>query len=331
MRYQGFPPRSIGRSHAFGLTVALSVVPWLAMRPVQGAPVAAKAAETLSKAMTLTAGLARVRAHYRPAVVIFDGDIGLTESSGLVDRWLPSEAFAAYSLSRSLKPYVLIRVSPAELARAYPLPALPEETAGGLPGQPPGGPVAVSAPKLTVGDVLGLREGTPAAIILDLRERIVRFYDRPPSAAKRGESAREKSRRLPRTSLLKRHLRQIAKVNFVFAKEARRVEPLLEKAQYSYAAGDSRAAVILVRPLEPPKAQTRMDPVLKDKLAVFLVEIREAAERALARAEALERQRQHFKAIDAFDKTAFDFPFRDVAIRASRRSGAILRKLSFGK
>ena len=325
MRYQAFCPRFFGclRGCAvpFGLAVVFSALSGLALRPIQGAPLAAKTAEKdPSRAMTLTAGLARVRKEYRPAVVLFDAvapdEIG-------IEPWSPSKSFATTALSRSLKPYVVIRVSLAELSRAYPLPPLPGGDAGGQAGS--------AVPKLTVGEVLGLREGKPAAIILDLRERIVRFYDRAPAAARRGESAKEKNRRLPRTSLLKKHLRQIAKVNFLFAKEARRVEPLLEKAQYSYAAGDSRAAVIIVRGLEPPKAQTRMDPVLKDKLAVFLVELREAAEAALGRAEALERQRKHFKAIDTFDKAAFDFPFKDVAVRASRRSGAILRKLSFGK
>ena len=178
-------------------------------------------------------------------------------------------------------------------------------------------------------------------VILDLRERIVRFYDRASDGAqgggaddpaKKGQAAKkDKARRLPRSGRLRRQLKQIAKVNFVFAKEAYRVEPLLEKARYSHAAGDSRAAVSIVRELEPQKAQMRMDPILKEKIAGVIAELREAAEQALARAEALESQRRHFKAMDAFDKAAFDFPFKDIAVRAIRRSGDILRKVSFGK
>ena len=193
---------------------------------------------------------------------------------------------------------------------------------------------AAAGQDLSVAAVLDLDPKRSAVVVLDLRERLIRRFEEDGRKAVDGslpESTTGDGGGVPSLSRLQRDLARVAKVNAIFAKEARRVEPILEKARAGFRAGKVRAGVLAVRGLEGEEAQKSMDPVLKDRVTEVIGEFRNAAEEIFRSGEAFDRARQYFKAIQKFDRVMRDYPFKDISQRAVVRKGTILRKLRFGQ
>ncbi len=247
-----------------------------------------------------------------------------------------------------LKHFVLLRVSAEDLKRTYPAPSTPvaaskkKENAGagdrgadrkkkgskGSPKSPSGsgegtgsdaptpqegsaGDVSIAS---TVGAKLGLGGELSALVVLSYWEDAVESY--------RGK--------LPSRTKLKADLSRFWKVNKIYADEARRVEPEMEKSRYAAKLGNQRDAVLKVRSFEDPKAQNRMDPVLKKKVSELIQDYRAKARKATDEADKLDDARKYTQAIEAFDRIMTDFPFKDVLEHANKRKNECLRKLTLG-
>ena len=293
----------------------------------------------------LVAGLDRVRATYRPALLWYEG----TRKSDDVEGDLV-ELLSYSTLRSTVGRCVLIRIGDEDLTRIYPAPPSgprilakgsrkPRKAAGraGVKGKEKKA-AAVRDPALeprreaktaTVGDRLRLPAGQPALLVLDFRERIVERYDAG----------------VPRRSRLSPRLKKILKINTYLSRRARPVEKALVESRKAFEVGNSRAAILKVRDLESPKIRKSLDPVLQGWSAEVIKEYRDRAGKLLAEAESLEKDGDRLKAdsalkynkaLNAYQRIARDFPFKDVARKANQRQGEILRKLSltgnpFGK
>jgi hypothetical protein len=301
--------------------------------------------------LALAAGLERMRERYQPAIVWYPGPAG---SPGPALEEMMKEG----GFRRTLGRFVLIRLEPADLEKAYPprpLPELPEgepgaakgkqaETPkrGGAKGRPGGGDkpapkeegkqgageapadgeVEPPEPGETAGGVLKIPSGVRALVALSFREIAVRRYDLE----------------LPKASVLQRELDRIWKVNDVQVQVARQVEKMLDASLKSYKLGDTRAAVLAVRDLESPGARKNMDPLLIERLDGTLKKYRERAEKGMAEAAKLaeegdkdrtiEGRVRYHKAIETYDKVIKEYPFPDVVQKANVKKGEILGKLT---
>ena len=262
-------------------------------------------------------GLASIRQRYKPALVWFTGN-SPADALGLIKR-LESSAFR-----RLASRYVLIRLTPADLGKRYsPRPTGPRERKAGrkAPGKPPSKPAGGS----TIADELRLPAGEPALVVLDFRERLVERYDRE----------------LPGKDALNSRLKKILKISDYYARLSLPFEKLLLESKEALKLGNKRTAVLKVRDLESPALRKKMDPVLQSWVAKVIRDYRQEARKALDKAIALEREGdklksdsglKYTKAIDAFEKVAKDYPFKDIAVEANRHSGEILRKMTgFGR
>ena len=262
-------------------------------------------------------GLASIRQRYKPALVWFTGS-SPADALGLIKR-LESSAFR-----RLASRYVLIRLTPADLGKRYsPRPTGPRERKAGrkAPGKPP--PKPAGGP--TIADELRLPAGEAALVVLDFRERLVERYDRE----------------LPGKDALNSRLKKILKISDYYARLSLPFEKLLLESKEALKLGNKRTAVLKVRDLESPALRKKMDPVLQSWVAKVIRDYRQEARKALDKAIALEREGdklksdsglKYTKAIDAFEKVAKDYPFKDIAVEANRHSGEILRKMTaFGR
>jgi len=262
-------------------------------------------------------GLASIRQRYKPALVWFTGS-SPADALGLIKR-LENSAFR-----RLASRYVLIRLTPADLGKRYsPRPTGPRERRVGrkAPGKPP--PKPAGGP--TIADELRLPAGEPALVVLDFRERLVERYDRE----------------LPGKDALNSRLKKILKISDYYARLSLPFEKLLLESKEALKLGNKRTAVLKVRDLESPTLRKKMDPVLQSWVAKVIRNYRQEARKAMDKAIALEREGdklksdsglKYTKAIDAFEKVAKDYPFKDIAVEANRHSGEILRKMTgFGR
>ena len=177
----------------------------------------------------------------------------------------------------------------------------------------------------TVGEELRLPVREPALVVLDFRERLVERYDNE----------------LPGRDTLSSRLKKILKISEYYARQSRPIEKLLLDSKEAQKLGNQRTAVLKVRALEDPGLRRKMDPVLQSWVATMIRDYRQEARKALDKAIALEREGdklksdsglKYTKAIDAFEKIAKDYPFKDIVVEANRHSGEILRKMTgFGK
>jgi hypothetical protein len=297
----------------------------------------------------LEPGVLRVRQEYLPALVVYqaagapsaEGAAAPGNAGGAAEEVFFARFLTDPSFKKVFKQFVLVRLAPGDLEKPYPLPLKPAagKQAGANEKKPAPAeedPAPAAGPAPSVAEVLDLRAERSSAVVLDFRERIVRRYDDGGG----GDSGREAAagrpagapadNALPRPSRLREELDRIWKVNKVFATKAREVEPLLEKSLYSFRAGEIRAAVLIVVPLEEKANQARMDPVLTERIRKMTADYRKRAEEGMTKGDQLDRERKYDLAIDAFDVVMRDFPFKDICQRAAKRKGEILRKVTFG-
>ena len=259
-------------------------------------------------------GLADVRQRYKPALVWYSGSSG-KDDLGLLKR-LENSAFR-----RLVEKYILIRLTPADLKKAYsPKPGGPRTRKAGK-RRPALKPLPAAADGPTVSAELRLPPGDPALVVLDFRERLIERYDRE----------------LPGKDTLSSRLKRILKISDYYARQSIPFEKLLLESKEALKLGNKRIAVLKVRDLESPSLRKRMDPVLQSWVATLIRDYRQAARKALEKAIALEKEGdklkadsglKYTKAIDAFEKVSKDYPFKDIMVEANRHSGDILRKMT---
>jgi len=271
--------------------------------PAGKAPEKAKAGKEPSiEWLSLDAGLERARKKYLPSVLLFeDAAVPLRQEGENADKGPVSFAsqLSSSRLRSELRRFALIRLSPEDLKKEYP--------ASSRHG------VSPPAPR-TVGEALELAEGSRSVVILSFWEEVVIRH----------------TAELPRLEALRKELVRVAKVNEVYAQNARRVEPALEKSRYAFQLKNQREAVMKIRDFESEKAQTHMDPVLKDRIKEVIKEYRTLAEVVTREAERLDQERKYLEAIDAYDKLMKDFPFSDIIRDSQKAKTELLRKLSLG-
>ena len=265
-------------------------------------------------------GIESVRQRYQPALVWYTGSTS-SDGLGLLKRLEKS------SFRRLFSRYVLIRVTPDDLGKRYsPRPNGPRPRKAVKKKAPARPPVLKPAEKQsTVGEELRLPVREPALVVLDFRERLVERYDNE----------------LPGRDTLSSRLKRILKISEYYARQSLPIEKLLLDSKEAQKLGNQRTAVLKVRALEDPGLRKKMDPVLQSWVATMIRDYRQAARKALDKAIALEREGdklksdsalKYTKAIDAFEKIAKDYPFKDIVVEANRHSGEILRKMTgFGK
>ncbi len=265
-------------------------------------------------------GLESIRQRYQPALVWYAGS-SPSDGLGLLKRLENS------SFRRLFSKYVLIRVTSADLGKRYsPRPSGPRPRKAVKKKAPARRPALKPAEKQsTVGEELRLPAREPALVVLDFRERLVERYDNE----------------LPGRDTLSSRLKRILKISEYYARQSRPIEKLLLDSKEAQKLGNQRTAVLKVRALEDPGLRKKMDPVLQSWVATMIRDYRQAARKALDKAIALEREGdklksdsalKYTKAIDAFEKVAKDYPFKDIVVEANRHSGEILRKMTgFGK
>lgn len=259
-------------------------------------------------------GLADVRQRYKPALVWYSGSSG-KDDLGLLKR-LENSTFR-----RLVEKYILIRLTPADLKKAYsPKPGGPRTRKAGK-RRPALKPLPAAADGPTVSAELRLPPGDPALVVLDFRERLIERYDRE----------------LPGKDTLSSRLKRILKISDYYARQSIPFEKLLLESKEALKLGNKRIAVLKVRDLESPSLRKRMDPVLQSWVATLIRDYRQAARKALEKAIALEKEGdklksdsglKYTKAIDAFEKVSKDYPFKDIMVEANRHSGDILRKMT---
>ena len=263
--------------------------------------------------MGIENGLTSIRQRYKPALVWFTGSSS-GDDLGLLKR-LENSAFR-----RLASKYVLIRLTPADLSREYsPKPTGPRKKKAGR--KAPGKPSLKPAKGSTVADELRLPTGEPALVVLDFRERLIERYDRE----------------LPGKDTLSSRLKKILKISDYYAQLSLPFEKLLIESREALKLGNKRTAVLKVRGLESPALRKKMDPVLQSWVAAAIRDYRQEARKVMEKAIALEREGdklksdsglKYTKAIDAFEKVAKDYPFKDIVVEANRHSGGILRKMT---
>ena len=264
-------------------------------------------------------GLDRIRQRYQPALVWYAGSSS-SDGLGLLKR-LESSSFR-----RLFSRYVLIRVTSADLGKRYsPRPNGPRPRKAVKKKAPAGPALKPGEKQATVGEELRLPVREPALVVLDFRERLVERYDRE----------------LPGKDALNSRLKKILKISDYYARLSLPFEKLLLESKEALKLGNKRTAVLKVRDLESPTLRKKMDPVLQSWVAKVIRNYRQEARKALDKAIALEREGdklksdsglKYTKAIDAFEKVAKDYPFKDIAVEANRHSGEILRKMTgFGR
>ncbi|MEC8935112.1 MAG: hypothetical protein VX958_06590 [Planctomycetota bacterium] len=265
-------------------------------------------------------GIESVRQRYQPALGWYTGSTS-SDGLGLLKRLEKS------SFRRLFSRYVLIRVTPDDLGKRYsPRPNGPRPRKAVKKKAPARPPALKPAEKQsTVGEELRLPVREPALVVLDFRERLVERYDNE----------------LPGRDTLSSRLKKILKISEYYARQSLPIEKLLLDSKEAQKLGNQRTAVLKVRALEDPGLRKKMDPVLQSWVATMIRDYRQAARKALDKAIALEREGdklksdsalKYTKAIDAFEKIAKDYPFKDIVVEANRHSGEILRKMTgFGK
>lgn len=258
-------------------------------------------------------GLEAARREYRPILLVY---LAAEEAAGAAPETVTGEEasekggarrrFAEEwtasrkdpSVEKVLAGFVCVEVSRKALEEPYP---------EGKRQQ--GWPERSKKPRL-LGERLGLVDGVPALLVLDFREQVVWRHQE----------------KLPRRSALRKELSGLARRMARLAAAARRVEKILEAAEYSYALGETREAVLQVLPLDDPRAQKELDNVLADRVLWVLGRYKKDAGRAIATGEALELEKRYMEAIQVYRQTAQRFPFPQTIKLAIRRQEEALRK-----
>ncbi len=299
--------------------------------------------------LTLEVGLTQVRAKRLPALVLCDARTERSEAEAKEDGSGPKAAFfedilTDTAMKDTVKRFVLIRVTSADMKKRYPLPPekpqsgkaeaarkdageAPEKLAGGR-AKAGGGDNPADSPdektppvdslpdaKGSIGGRLGLSGTQSAIVVLNYWEDSVLTY-------------RESSP--PNKSRAREELTRIWKVNLIYAEEAHKVEPEVEKSKYSAKLGNQRDAVLRVKGYEDPRTQTKMDPNLRKDLNSLIQVYKAKAQKAIEQANKLDAAKKYSEAIQAFDKIMVDFPFKDVLEQANRRKNECLRKMTLG-
>jgi hypothetical protein len=259
-------------------------------------------------------GLADVRQRYKPALVWYSGSSG-KDDLGLLKRLDHS------SFRRLVEKYILVRLTPDDLKKAYPTRPEGPRARRAAKRKPPLKPLPALAGAPTVSAELRLPPADPALVVLDFRERLIERYDRE----------------LPGKDALSSRLKKILKISDYYARQGLPFEKLLLESKEALKLGNRRVAVLKVRDLENPSLRKRMDPVLQSWVDKVIRDYRQAARKALEKAIALEKEGdklksdsglKYTKAIDAFEKVSKDYPFKDIMVEANRHSGDILRKMT---
>ena len=301
---------------------------------------------------TFSEGLGLVRAEYRPSLVWYTGD-GVRNAPHFLEDYLSHR-----TVGTLLRHYVPIRIATADLKRVYAVEATTEEPRENAPkaaekdtekdtgkdtekdtekepqkgaapvqkdvGQPAPQPDPREVPP-SVGEKWRLFEGPAVFLVLDFRERIVRRFEV-------GEDP-------PRYSRVKKDLLSIAKRNAYHAKQAIRVEGILDRSEADYRGRKVREAVRKVLEFDGANERKKFDAVLRRRVEELLARYREGAERqfqkaakfvAIGEKDLPRRSQLYTHAIKVYEKVAEDFPFRDVIERSNRERSSLVAFLIGG-
>lgn len=296
--------------------------------------------------LTLEKGLPLLRERKSPGIILLDLRAPEASAPGEGKEAAPyflEEALTDASVKETVRRFVLIRITKDDLERPYPeapegaasaaggdarkKPAVrqgtsrtessqrvgPNQDQDGAPAAP--APPDGATPARTTGDRLGLAGTQSALVVLSYYEEAVLTY-------KEGNP--------PAKSRLKTELLNVWKINKVFADEARKVEPEIEKSKYAAKLKNYRDAVLRIRDYAEAKAQTRMDPKLKKRLGELIAAYRADAQKAIEAGDKLDTAKKYEQAIKAYDKAMTDYPFPDVIQQANVKKNQCLRKLTVG-
>jgi hypothetical protein len=267
---------------------------------------------------SLQEGLDIVRSRYLPLLVVHRGEVPAPDAAaadGPPPRARPEGgrefardlmAFLADKASeKTLDSFVCVEVDREALQAPY-----PEVPPRALPPRSGASPRGDAAAAPSAGERLGIEPGVAVLVILDYREKVVRRYDV----------------KLPRRENLRRELRAISANLARVAAETRRVEKIFDAAEYSYAWGEKRDAVLAVIPLDDPKVQGGVDAVFAARLAMVIARWKKEGAEAVAIGQALEVDRRYLEAVDAYKEAGRKYPFPEIVRDADRRAGIAMRK-----
>jgi hypothetical protein len=300
-------------------------------KPAAKRPEAAKAAWA-----TLEEAIAAARKDYRP-ILILHAPQAEGEAANPIFSTDARAALADPEVAKLLRGFSCVDLDRAALEKEYPAAArsgaAPAPPAGAdakkparpvrgrgkaagvdakqdpVPDPPPGEPGTPGAAQ-TAGRKLGIAAGTPTLLVLDFRETVVRRI----------------SEKMPRREAFRKDLRALAAECARQAAVARKVEAVLEEAEYAYKLGETRKAVLAVVPLDDPGAQRTMDRVLAQRVGGILERYKKDAATAMAAGDSLERAKKYADAVTAYQDAARKYPFPDVVKESNKKQGAAMRK-----
>lgn len=269
---------------------------------------------------TLDRGLEALRASGQPLLIFWGG-----EGAKPAPHWIAAELEDGVS-KRVAESFGFVRLQAEDFRREWPESeeAKREREREAVLGRP-------ASPVKSVRDVLRLVSSSPAVVIIDRSERIVRRFDEPEA---------------PRGARASRELDRIAASVRAFEDQKRTIDALLAEAEEKLRAGDVRGAVQSIIPWEEPKRQLLLEPALVLRIGAFGTRLRERAEAALepllgsvaeARTSLVRGNRGPLdravetlqKAILELDAIGREHPFPDVLERVRREKTAIISFLDF--
>lgn len=166
----------------------------------------------------------------------------------------------------------------------------------------------------TFEEAWGLVEGQPAVVLVDFREKVNLRVVEP-------DWSKSKYRRTL-TRFLGIHRKRVAL--------ARKVEEVIEKAEYALKLDETRPAVLALRPWLEPKQRRLLDPVTLGKLERTTDKFLDRARDLIDEVLALEKKLEFPRALGKLEPIAPGYPFPEIQKEVARIRGRILRKINLG-
>jgi len=288
--------------------------------------------------ISLQEALGILRKEYKPILVVYlppDGsEGGVAAPGGGIPEAKGKDGKAPAGFSRKMESclqesptekilpaFLCVRLEEEALEISYPAVPAKGAPAGGKGGA--GGKEAEGArpgdagnpkPAETVRQRLGIVTGVGAVVILNFREQVTRrFQEKAPS----GE-------------VFRRELRAIAVTIERQAAVARKVEKVIEGAEYAWVLGNTRDAVLALVPYDDPKVRRDFDPVLADRLGAVILRFKKEGAKAMAIGTSLESEQRYMEAVEAYQKAGRSFPFLEIKKDSARRAADAMRKAQRG-
>ncbi len=242
--------------------------------------------------------LDQLRRDYKALVVYYPGDEKPDKKKkNLAYLW--EQVQKDRSTQKILKKELVLELSEKDIELKFPFPKTEKKKAI----QP------------LVKDVWGLIEGEGAIVFVSYREKVIlRIQDD-----------------VPRVTKFKRALKLFIAKNRAQAALAKKVEAIIEKAEYAFKLKQKRKAVLALLPWLEDKKMKTLDSTTVIKLKSIESKFKSEAQAIIKEVLVLERKLKYSEALDKLEPVTIEYPFPDIRKEAAIIRGRILRKANLGR